>query len=167
VEEVELRDGSRLAVRPVEAGDKPLFREGFERFGSSSRYLRFMGHKKTLADAELAFLTEIDHHDHEAIGALALDGTCGIGVARYLRLGPTVAEAAVAVVDDWQGRGVGGVLLERLAARAREEGIERFRATLFAENRSMLRLFERVGEARMVTKGGTTWEIDVALHVAP
>jgi hypothetical protein len=101
VEEVELRDGSRLAVRPVEAGDKPLFREGFERFGPSSRHLRFMGHKKTLPDAELAFLTEVDHHDHEAIGALTTDGTCGVGVAGYLRLEPRVAEAAVAVVDDW------------------------------------------------------------------
>jgi len=78
-----------------------------------------MGHKKPLADEELAFLTKVDHHDHEAIGALGADGTCGVGVARYLRLGPGVAAAAVAVVDDWQRRGVGGLVLERLAARAR------------------------------------------------
>jgi GNAT superfamily N-acetyltransferase len=69
----------------------------------------------------------VDHHDHEAIIALdPLTGE-GVGVARYVRAGadPEVAEVAVTVVDDWQGRGLGRALLERLAARARREGVRR------------------------------------------
>jgi GNAT superfamily N-acetyltransferase len=143
---VELHDGSRVIVRPVELEDRERFVRGFERFGPQSRYRRFLGFKKRLSESELAFFTEVDHHDHEALGALEADTGDGVGVARYVRLhSSTAAEASVAVIDAWHGRGVGGVLLGRLAERARAEGVERFVATVLAENRAMLRVFERLG----------------------
>jgi RimJ/RimL family protein N-acetyltransferase len=162
-EEVALRDGSRVLVRPVEAGDKALFAEGWEQFGEESRYRRFLSAKGDLTPRDLAYLTEIDHVDHEAIGARDAETGKGVGVARYVRLAehPEVAEAAVSVVDAWQGRGLGGELLHRLTARAREHGIERFQASLFAYNHSMLALFEEIGEVEVRERGTGQIEIDV------
>jgi GNAT superfamily N-acetyltransferase len=162
---VQLRDGATVLIRPVLPEDKPLFTAGFERFGERSRHRRFMGHKKRLTPHDLAFLTEVDHHDHEALGAINPEAGEGLGVARYLRLrgDPEAAEAAVAVIDTWQGRGLGGALLRRLATRAVEEGIYRFTASLFTSNREMLHLFERLGELRIVHADGGEYEIDVSL----
>ena len=165
--EVTLRDGSRVIVRPVRPEDKPLFVEGFERFGEDSRYRRFMGMKKRLSDQELAFFSEVDHHDHEALVGLDVECGAGVGVARYIRLGAgDAAEAAVAIVDVWQGRGLGGLLLARLAARAHEEGIHRFRAWMLSESRDMLHLFEKLGDLRVVARDGDSVEIEVALEAA-
>ena len=72
-------------MRAVQPEDKPLFARGWERFGDESRYRRFMGAKRRLTTAELSFFTEIDHVDHEALGALDPDSGEGLGVARYVR----------------------------------------------------------------------------------
>jgi RimJ/RimL family protein N-acetyltransferase len=163
---VELRDGGRVRLRPIRPEDKPRLLEAFERLGKGSRYRRFLAHKKELSVDELAWLTEVDHHDHEAIAALDPQTDDGIGVARYVRLPdrPDAAEAAVTVVDDWQGRGVGGLLLRRLAQRAREERIREFHATLLTDNRAMLALFRRLGALRVV-RTGSVQEIEVALPI--
>src|SRR4051812_22291264 len=166
-EEVKLPDGSIVIVRPVDASDKELFLAGFDRLGEESRYRRFLGFKKRLTESDLEFFTELDHHDHEAIGALDATTGDGVGVARMVRLpdDPNAAEASVAVVDDWQGRGLGRALLERLAKRAAEEGVERFRASLLTSNRAMIRLFDRPGCMRVHRGGGEVAEIDVELPV--
>ena len=81
-------------------------------------------------------------------------------MARFVREDdPDAAEAAVTVVDDWQGRGLGTSLLELLTDRAREEGIRRFTATLLAENREMLDLFETVGPVEVVDRSAGTIEV--------
>jgi GNAT superfamily N-acetyltransferase len=154
-----------VLVRPVEAGDKALFVESWKHFGQESRYRRFLGAKGDLTARDLAYLTEVDHVDHEAIGAIDLATGAGVGVARYIRLAehPAVAEAAVAVVDEWQARGLGSELLKRLTDHAREHGIERFKASLFAFNHSMLALFEDVGEVEVRDRGMGQIEIDVEL----
>jgi GNAT superfamily N-acetyltransferase len=165
---VGLRDGSSVLVRPVRASDKPLFVAGFARLGEESRYRRFLAAKKRLSDDELAFFTELDHHGHEALGAVDPATGEGLGVARYLR-DPArhgIAEAAVAVIDDWQRRGLGRVLLERLAIRAHDEGIRHFSASLLVENRAMLALFERLGAISITGRYGGTEEIDVHLPIA-
>jgi GNAT superfamily N-acetyltransferase len=161
-----VRDGSSVRIRPLEPDDKPQVLQAFDRLGEGSRYRRFLTYKKELSVAELASLTEVDHHDHEALGAIDPATGEGIGIARYVRDPDrtAAAEAAVTVVDDWQGRGVGAALLERLADRARQEGIREFTATLLSENRAMRTLFERLGVLRVV-RGGPVQEIDVALPV--
>jgi RimJ/RimL family protein N-acetyltransferase len=166
-EHVRLRDGSMVLVRPVRPEDRELFAEGFERMSGESRYRRFMSHKKKLSDRELDFFTELDHDRHEAIGAIDVATGEGAGVARMHRSedDPSVAEAAVTVVDDWQGRGLGSVLLGRLVKRARELGVEHFEASLFTTNKAMLRLFERLGCMRSRREGLEVLAIDVALPV--
>ncbi len=168
-EEVKLRDGSAIVIRSVQPEDKELFRAGWEQFGDESRHRRFLGSKGSLSESELAYFTEADHVDHEALGARDAESGEGVGVARYVRLRgrPEVAEAAVAVVDEWQHRGVGGELLRRLTDRARENGVERFQARLFALNHGMLALFEEIGELQVSRTGDGQVEIDVELPFEP
>jgi RimJ/RimL family protein N-acetyltransferase len=168
-ERVILRDGSSVLVRPVRPDDRELFVAGFERMSPESRYRRFMGHKRKLSERELDFFTRLDHDLHEAIGAIDLDTGEGVGVARIHRHpdDPSVAEAAVTVVDDWQGRGLGGLLLDRLVKRARELGVAHFDASLFTSNRAMLALFQRLGCMKAHREDYETLTIDVALPVAP
>jgi GNAT superfamily N-acetyltransferase len=160
-----LRDGSEVIVRAMEPEDLPLLAEGFERLGERSRYQRFLAPKKQLTSSDLGHLTDVDHDEHEAIGALNPADGHGVGVARFIRERPggDVAEAAVAVVDDWQGRGLGGMLLERLLARAHEVGVTAFSASLLTDNRAMLALFARLGEMEIRHDEGGTVRIHVRL----
>ena len=163
-----LRDGGEVLVRAVQPEDKPLFARGWERFGDESRYRRFMGAKRRLTTTELSFFTEIDHVDHEALGALDPASGEGLGVARYVRdlERPHAAEAAVSVIDSMQGRGLGGILLRRLCDRAAANGIRVFTAGLLTTNHSMLRLFEKLGEVRVTGRDGPETHIDVELQVS-
>jgi len=115
-----LRDGSTVLIRQVRGTDAPLLADGFARLSARSRQMRFLGPKKMLSAAELRYLTEVDHHDHEAIGVLSPADGRGVGVARYIRDAddPRAAEIAVTIADDWQGRGLGAELLARLSDRA-------------------------------------------------
>jgi GNAT superfamily N-acetyltransferase len=141
VTETTLADGSTIVLREVLPTDRRAIAEGFERLSPESRYRRFFTAMSRLSDSDLTYLTEVDHHDHEAV--LAFDSEGGpVGVARYVRGERSEeAEVAVAVVDDWQGRGAGTALLERLVQRARENGIERFVASVLEENDDALDLF--------------------------
>ena len=119
-----------------------------------------------LSARQLRFLTEVDHRRHEALVAIDLDSGKGIGVARFIRstTEPTVAEAAVAVVDNWQGRGLGTALLKALAARGREEGVERFSASVLAGNSKMLQLVRRLSDSAVIDNTGQVAELQVKLR---
>jgi GNAT superfamily N-acetyltransferase len=138
-ERATLRDGTAVVLRLVRPDDKDLLARGFERMSPHSRYLRFFTPKPCLTDDELRYLTEIDQDQHFALGASTLDERDGLGVARFIRLDgePGVAEAAIAVVDDMHGKGLGSLLFMRLVAAARERGVERVRCDVLGTNLSM------------------------------
>ena len=154
---VTLRDGSRALIRPIRADDKQALVDGLARLSSESRYRRFLRPVTSLNERELKYLTEIDYTNHFAWVAMAIDqpGEPGLGVARYIRdpLDPEVAEAAVAVVDDHQGKGVGSMLLRVLVAAAQENGIHTFRGWVLGDNVDILRPLERIGARRNPTTG--------------
>jgi RimJ/RimL family protein N-acetyltransferase len=160
-----LRDGSTVLIRQVRAADAPLLADGFARLSARSRQMRFLGPKKTLSAAELRYLTDVDHHDHEAIGALSPADGRGVGVARYIRDAddPRAAEIAVTIADDWQGRGLGGELVAQLSERARQAGICRFTATVSSDNVAMTGLLWKMG-ATLAGRGPGTVEYEVALE---
>ena len=164
---VVLRDGSTVLIRQVRGTDAPLLADGFARLSPQSRRMRFLGTKTTLSAAELRYFTEVDHHDHEAIGALSAADGRGVGIARYVRDAddPQEAEIAVTIVDDWQGRGLGTELLSRLSDRARQAGIYRFTALVAAENAAMAGLLRKMG-ACLAGRGPGTVEYEVALAPA-
>jgi len=162
-----LRDGSEVLIRQVRGSDAPLLADGFARLSARSRQMRFLSPKRSLSAAELRFLTEIDHHDHEAIGALSPADGRGVGIARYIREpgDPTAAEIAVTIVDDWQGRGLGTELLAQLSDRARQAGICRFTATVSADNVAMTGLLWKLG-AKLAGRSHGTLEYVVMLEPA-
>ena len=159
-----LRDGADVVVRPIAPTDRDALLAGFERLSEESRYRRFLGPMETLGPSMLAYLTEVDHHDHEAL--IALDPPSGdlVGVARFVRTAPGTAEAAVTVADGWQGRGLGTGLTAMLAERAMEEGIDRVVAVLLAQNRDMIDLLASVGSVEVTGREGGTIEVEVPLE---
>jgi GNAT superfamily N-acetyltransferase len=150
VEELALRDGTRVRLRTIKPADKQRLVAGLARLSPQSRYLRFFTDKERLTDGELRYLTELDGERHFAIGATRVeaDGSEGegLGIGRFVRLPdePEVAEPALAVVDDAQGLGLGRLLLLRLVAAAAERGVEVFRCDFLAINRGMQALLEDV-----------------------
>lgn len=167
----ELRDGSVVELREITPADKGVLAAGFERLSPESRYRRFFAPLERLSETDLAYLTEVDHDDHEAVIALDLEGE-PVGVARYVRgYEEEVAEVAVVVVDGWQGRGAATALLERLAERAAENGIERFVALVLQENAEAIELFRSLPAStsgpRRTEDGYLEIEIDVPRGAVP
>jgi len=161
---VVLRDGSKVVIRQVQPADAPLLADGFARLSDKSRRMRFLARKDQLSAAELRYFTDIDHHDHEALGALDQADGRGVGVARYIRDAedPDAAEIAVTIVDDWQGRGLGTELLARLSGRARSEGICRFTALVADDNTAMAGLLRNMS-ASLTGRSPGTVEYEITL----
>jgi len=124
--------GRRLWLRLLEPNDANLLRRFFWRLSSESVYRRFLSPIKAPSNALVERLVDIDHCNREAL--IALDERGIVGVARYGTVGAT-HDIAVVVADDWQGRGVGALLLRRLAHIARARGITSFHATMLGDNR--------------------------------
>jgi len=144
-EAVTLKDGTEVVFRLIRPDDKGMLARGLQRMSPESRFRRFFSHRDHLSDAELAYLTELDHERHLAIGVGYEDDREGLGVARFIRLeDPTIAEAAIAVVDDAQGKGLGRMLFERLVRAAAERGVRVFRFEVLAENDAMLGLIRGI-----------------------
>jgi RimJ/RimL family protein N-acetyltransferase len=163
-----IRDSARvdamLVVRPIEPGDKEGLAAAFERLSPESRYRRFLTPHDRLS-AELRYLTEVDHRDHEALVAIDPRTGEGVGVARYVRDRDDHrnTEIAFAVADDWQRQGVGTELLHRLADRARDGGVSRFTALMLADNTAMRHVLGDLGAVRVVDRaqGGVELSVDV------
>ena len=157
-----LRDGRQVEIRAIRSDDRTDLVAAVARTGAESLRRRFFVVKRNFTDQETDFFLNVDFVDHVALVAVAQEGDRPVivGGGRYIVLRSGEAEVAFAVVDEYQGRGVGRVLLLHLTAIARAAGIERLIAEVLAENRSMLRLFERSG-LRMSTK-----REDGVLHVA-
>ena len=160
-----LRDGSSVVIRPIDPADRLLLREGFERLSEQSRYLRFQTPLKELSEEQLSYLTDVDHHDHEALLALDPEHDDAVGVARFVRVGDGVAECAIVVADEWQNRGLATNLLDRLVERARDEDIDRFAALVLADNHDALKLLERLGDT-VRRSAGPQVELEIALPPA-
>jgi GNAT superfamily N-acetyltransferase len=166
-----LEDGTRVTVRLIEPADKDELRRQFTRLSPESRYRRFFHAVTELSDETLDYLTLVDTNDHLAVVALVdsldMKKDEGVGVGRFVRLAeaPDIAEAAVTVVDDFQRRGLGKVLLETLAEAAKERGIRKFRGEVLTSNAPMRRLLEEAGATAEELPDGTT-VFDVPLETA-
>ena len=147
--ELQLRDGTRVRVRPIRPEDSERLCEGLHRLSAASRYHRFLATVSELSEEQLRYLTDVDHVNHLAWIALdpALPGEPAVGVARCIRLPEehAVAEVAVTVLDSYQGRGLGTLLLGLLSRSAAAQGIRTFRAYVHEDNDAMLRIFRDLG----------------------
>ena len=147
-EDVVLRDGSTLRLRPTNLADERALIEFFERLTPESRYLRFQGTVRVDAHLIASFLQSDGDESLTLVGELiGEDGAVRvIGVGTWIRLrDPSRAEVAFVVADEFQRRGIASRLLERLAAHARPVGIDRFVAQVLPENAAMLHVFGDTG----------------------
>lgn len=142
--DVVLSDGGTVHLRPIVPSDADALLAFHSRMSERTRYLRYFGAYPQIPPRDLERFTTVEHHDRVAFVALLGDDI--IAVARYERIdkGPS-AEVAFVVEDRHQSRGLGPILLEHLAAAARERGIERFVAEVLAENSAMLGVFRAAG----------------------
>jgi acyl-CoA synthetase (NDP forming)/RimJ/RimL family protein N-acetyltransferase len=141
--DVVLRDGGTAHLRPILPTDADRLRRFYDRLSDETIYNRFFSLYRNISDRDVERFTVVDHHDRAAL--IATIGTEMIGVVRYERTGPDEAEVAFNIEDAHQGRGLGSVFLEHIAAAARERGISRFVADVLPTNRAMLRVFSDAG----------------------
>ena len=163
-EHVVLDQGLEVLIRPIRPGDKRLLAQAFERLSPETRYRRFFAPLERLTDQDLRYLTEVDHHDHEAIAAVNPENGAIVGVARYVRAeDPREAEVAVVVGDPWQGHGVATALLSRLVARALDVGIHHFVALVMSDNEDALELFQHLAPSGSTTRRSASGHTELVM----
>ncbi|KQN86443.1 bifunctional acetate--CoA ligase family protein/GNAT family N-acetyltransferase [Arthrobacter sp. Leaf69] len=142
--DVVLRDGGTAHLRPIHPADADAVQAFHVGQSQKSIYMRFFAFKSKLSSKELKRFTEVDYKDRVAL-VITIGGEI-MGIGRYDRLDdPAEAEVAFNIADAHQGRGIGSILLEHLAAAARENGIRKFSAEVLPENRKMLMVFSDAG----------------------
>ena len=160
---MELRDGTKVHLRPIVPEDEPLLHEAVSSMSERTVYFRFFSPIKRMSDALAHRLAVVDYNDRFAL--VATTHRPGgkeriVGVARYDRARETnVAEVAVAVIDEFQRRGLGSVLLAELARVGREHGIKTFTLIVLPENREMLGLLRKMGWIHQAKINGGLYEI--------
>jgi RimJ/RimL family protein N-acetyltransferase len=164
---LELRDGTKVHVRQISPEDEPLLHEAVAAMSERTVYFRFFSPLKRLPDALAHRLAVVDYNDRFALVATTHRPGAKeriVGVARYDRAADTdVAEVAVAVVDEFQHRGLGGALLAILARVAREHGIKTFSLIVLPENQQMLGLLRKMGWIHHAKLSGGVYDISFDL----
>ena len=168
---LELTDGTKVHVRPIVPEDEPLLIDAVAAMAERTVYFRFFSPLKRLPDALAHRLAVVDYNDRFAIvGTTHKPGGKQriVGVARYDRAAETdVAETAVAVVDEFQRRGLGSALLTILGKVAREHGIKTFTLIVLPENQQMLGLLRKMGWIHHAKLTGGVYEISFDLPEEP
>jgi RimJ/RimL family protein N-acetyltransferase len=162
-----LRDGRRMEIRALTPDDRTALLAAVDRTSTESLYRRFFSARRRFTERETAYFLNIDFKNHVALVAVVYEGGRQTIIAggRYIMVEPGKAELAFAVVDDYQGQGVGSALLRHLAAIARAGHVQEFTAEVLAENTPMLRVFERSGlRVRTKIESGV---IHVEAHLGP
>jgi ribosomal protein S18 acetylase RimI-like enzyme len=141
-----LRDGRRVEIRALRPDDRADLIAAVGRTSDRSLYRRFFGLKRSFTDQEAAYFVNVDFVNHVALVALIDEGRPVIaGGGRYIVVQPGQAEVAFAVVDEYQGRGIGGALMRHLTSIACAAELRSFIAEVLPENTSMLQLFKTSG----------------------
>jgi GNAT superfamily N-acetyltransferase len=142
-----LNDGTTVVLRPIAKDDKLGLRRFLAGLSPATVQQRFLGPKRRFSASELVYLTEVDGHEHVAVVAERADAPGRLAaVGRWVRLPgeEATAEFAIVVDDALQGLGLGSVVADELARRAKEEGVTRFTASMLSDNRAIVALMARL-----------------------
>lgn len=161
-----LRDGRPITIRAQRSEDQADLAAAVEHVSARSFYLRFFGAKRDFSDREIAYFMNADFIKHVALVAVLTEEPRPVIVAgaRYVVVRPGVAEVAFAVIDEYQGQGLGPLLLRHLVSIARPAGITELVAEVLAANRAMLRVFESSG--LQLTTSRESEVVHVTLRIA-
>ena len=165
-DQLELEDGRRLRIRPIEREDRDRFRGLFARLAPESRYRRYFPPKPELSERELSYLTDVDHVHHEALAAVDETDGSFVAAARYVQPPdqPGVADVAIEVADDLHSQGIGTALALRTLERARANGFTRVVATTLRENAAARALLRHLNFRQERARGR---EIELELELNP
>jgi RimJ/RimL family protein N-acetyltransferase len=143
----QLRDGRQIEIRALRPDDQRGLLSAVGRTSNQTFYRRFFGQRRSLSEDEIAYFLNIDFASHVALVAvLSEEGRPTIvGGARYILVKPGSAELAFAVIDEYQGQGIGGFLMRHLTSIARAGTIKELIAEVLPENASMMKVFEKSG----------------------
>jgi acetyl coenzyme A synthetase (ADP forming)-like protein len=164
--DVALRDGSTVHIRPVRPTDRDAVLTFLQGLSDESRWFRFF-----TAVVDLRQMAErsvdVDYRDRYALVATAGPEHRVVGHGIYLRGAEGHAEVAFAVADDYQGRGLGTILLGHLAEVAEEQGVAVFDADILPENHRMIEVFRESGfQVRMRSEPGLI-KVEVPAALGP
>ena len=142
-----LRNGRRMEIRALRPEDRDDFVAAVGRIGADSLYRRFFAVKRQFSEKETAFFVNVDFVNHVALIAVVEEGGKPViaGGGRYIVVSPGQAEVAFAVVDTYQGQGMGTTLMRHLVAIARRAGLRELVADVLPDNRQMLKVFQKCG----------------------
>jgi GNAT superfamily N-acetyltransferase len=145
----QLRVGREIEIRALQPSDEQAMLAAIDRIGAQSLYRRFFGAKRHFSDGEKAFFLNVDFINHVALVAVVQEDARSVivGGGRYVIVRPATAELAFAVIDEYQGQGIGAALMRHLTLIARGAGIKQLIAEVLPENSPMLKVFEKSGLA--------------------
>jgi GNAT superfamily N-acetyltransferase len=138
-----LRHRQEVEIRALRAIDEDGLKAAIAHISSRSLYRRFFGHKRHFTEKETAYFMNVDFVAHVAL--VAIVGGRIIGGSRYIVVRPGIAELAFAVIDEYQGQGLGAALLRHLISLARAAGLTQFVADVMPDNDPMLAVFAKSG----------------------
>jgi GNAT superfamily N-acetyltransferase len=143
----QLRDGRQIEVRALKSTDEEDMLAAVGRTSTRSLYRRFFGAKRNFSESEKSFFLNVDFINHVALVAIANEGGQRfiVGGGRYIIVRTGTAELAFAVIDEYQGLGIGGALIQHLILLARDAGIKELIAEVLPENTPMLKVFRNSG----------------------
>lgn len=154
-------------IRELTSSDRRAVAFSLRHLGERSLQQRYLRAVRQVPESELDRLTRLDHWHHEAVIAWSPVPRTPIGVAEYVRLVEfDQAEIAVAVVDGWQGRGIGRALMSALQARALAAGIRHFVATMQSGNRAALAVARELGPCFRIGRYLDTVELRIDLSTS-
>jgi GNAT superfamily N-acetyltransferase len=144
-----LRDGRPVEIRALRPDDRDSLLAAVGRIGTDSLYRRFFAVKRQFSEKETDFFVNVDFVNHVALVAVVEEDGKPTIVAggRYIGVGPGQAEVAFAVIDKYQGQGLGTTLMRHLVAIARGAGLRELVADVLPDNRQMLNVFQKCGLA--------------------
>jgi len=144
-----IKDSTYICFKALEASDRERYIAGFNKLSETSVYHRFFGFKKELTETQIDEMLNVDNHDHIAWTAFDIieDEPTGIGVGRFKRSTTisTEAELGLTVIDEYQGKGVGTVLLAVMYYLGGAVGIETFTGIILVNNVRLIRRFYELG----------------------
>ena len=142
-----MRNGQQIEIRALRRDDEAGLLAAVGRVSTQSLYRRFFAVRRNFSEKEIDYFLNVDFSDHVTLVAVAKEAgrLTIVGGARYIVGQPGSAEIAFAVLDEYQGWGIGAMLMRHLVVIAREAGLKQFIADVLPENTSMLKIFERSG----------------------
>lgn len=146
-----LKDGRRVEIRALKPSDRPAIEAAVDRTSPQSLYRRFFAVRTVFTEEQTDFFVNVDFRTHVALIAVVEEAghPVVVGGGRYILVADDRAEVAFTIVDAYQGKGIGTLLLRHLIAIGREAGLRQFVAEVLPENVPMLKLFEKSGKIRV------------------